>query len=303
MIAMKVVNIPMYTTLRRTTVLFVLLFEYLMNRTVSALTIQLSIGIMICGAFVAGSRDLNFDAFAYLIVVIYNICTAMYLVLINRISAQEKEKDKLANTSGLAGISSGVEREGKLDKYDLMFYNNLICIPLLIIIIACTGEWSVVTSPTTNWNDVGFIICLLSSSLLAFVLNYTIFWNTAVNSALTQTVSGQAKDIVVVIVGYAMFDDAHVDPINILGVSIGFAGSLLYALSKIFPICNIEPILQRMGWIQPDKKHEGKLTNKTNTQNETRTSGEGKSEEEVELLVQQPSAVAHGPAAFLANNK
>jgi hypothetical protein len=36
-------------------------------------------------------------------------------------------------------------------------------------------------------------VALVASSLLAFVLNYSIFWNTAVNSALTQTVSGQAK--------------------------------------------------------------------------------------------------------------
>lgn len=40
-------------------------------------------------------------------------------------------------------------------------------------------------------DDAGFVISLLGSTVLAFVLNYAIFFNTAVNSALTQSVCGQ----------------------------------------------------------------------------------------------------------------
>ena len=47
-----------------------------------------------------------------------------------------------------------------------------------------------------------FHLALLASSILAFILNYAIFANTAMNSALTQTVSGQAKDLIVILVGY-----------------------------------------------------------------------------------------------------
>lgn len=90
MIAMKVVNIPMYTTLRRTTVVFVMGLEWIMARKTSSLSIKVSVGLMIVGALVAGVHDLNFDVLAYAIVMIYNLCTAMYLVLINKISTAEK---------------------------------------------------------------------------------------------------------------------------------------------------------------------------------------------------------------------
>lgn len=127
-----------------------------------------------------------------------------------------------------------------------MFYNNLISIPLLLVIIWMTDETSKAAS-SPYWFDAGFLVSLLASSSLAFVLNYAIFWNTAVNSALTQTVSGQAKDVVVVIAGFLLFTDAVADPLNILGVTIGFGGSIFYAMTKIVPTCTVEHALQRMG--------------------------------------------------------
>lgn len=127
-----------------------------------------------------------------------------------------------------------------------MFYNNLISIPVLLVIIWFTDETSKAAA-SPYWLDVGFLISLLASSCLAFVLNYAIFWNTAVNSALTQTVSGQAKDVVVVIAGFLLFSDAVVDPVNILGVTIGFGGSIFYAMTKIVPTCTVEHALQRIG--------------------------------------------------------
>lgn len=42
-------------------------------------------GIIVLGAFVAGARDLSFDAYAYAVVFIANICTAIYLASIARI--------------------------------------------------------------------------------------------------------------------------------------------------------------------------------------------------------------------------
>lgn len=225
MYAMKAVNIPMYTTLRRTTVVFVMILEYMLLSSAvgssfkpPSVTIQCSIAIMCTGAFIAGYRDLNFDFFSYFIVMCYNVFTGLYLVLINKLSSSEKM----------------VPSTTRLDKFDFMFYNNLISIPLLCVVLLYTNESaSLMTSPYSS--HFGFWLSLFMSSTLAFVLNYSIFWNTAVNSALTQTVSGQAKDVIVVILGFLSFSDAVVEFWNIFGISLGFLGSLLYAFNKIYP--------------------------------------------------------------------
>jgi solute carrier family 35 len=43
------------------------------------------VALIVFGAFVAGARDLSFDARGYAIVFVANITTAIYLATINRI--------------------------------------------------------------------------------------------------------------------------------------------------------------------------------------------------------------------------
>jgi hypothetical protein len=42
-------------------------------------------------------------------------------------------------------------------------------------------------------------------------------------------------DVVVVFIGFLSFPDAPMDTLNLLGICIGFLGSILYALLKVYP--------------------------------------------------------------------
>jgi len=44
-----------------------------------------SVGLIVLGAFVAGARDLSFDAYGYAVVFLANITTAIYLATIARL--------------------------------------------------------------------------------------------------------------------------------------------------------------------------------------------------------------------------
>ena len=218
MLAMKLVSLPMYTTLRRTTVVFVMVIEYLSMNKGSSTAVKLSVAVMVVGAIVAGWKDMRFDLASYTIVFTYNGCTALYLVLINQISTRERQDAKQ-------------QHRAPLTQWDFMYYNNLTTIPLLAIAVLVTGETqSVLHSPYLS--SPTFHLSLLASSLLAFVLNYAIFRNTAVNSALTQTVAGQAKDVVVVLLGVWAFEDGALEAGGVVGVVLGFLGSLGYAVAK-----------------------------------------------------------------------
>ena len=45
----------------------------------------ISVGIIVAGAFVAGARDLAFDAFSYSVVFIENMSKAVYLASVSRV--------------------------------------------------------------------------------------------------------------------------------------------------------------------------------------------------------------------------
>ncbi|BBG95523.1 Nucleotide/sugar transporter family protein, partial [Prunus dulcis] len=70
------VNVPMYTTLRRTTVVFTMVMEYILAGQRYTSPIVRSVGLIVLGAFIAGARDLSFDAYGYAVVFLSNITTA-----------------------------------------------------------------------------------------------------------------------------------------------------------------------------------------------------------------------------------
>eukprot|EP01135_Chromosphaera_perkinsii_P004227 Nk52_evm16s272 gene=Nk52_evmTU16s272 len=210
MIAIDVVEIQMYTALRRATVVFVLVGEFIMQgKLPTAFTVQ-AVCVMLLGAAISGWRDAKFDLLSYLIVGLYNSITALYLVLINRASQQIKPSS-----------------------FELMFYNSLVCGPAVFVIAVLRNEFFSAINDFPHWHEFGFQVGALGSASLAFVLNYSIFWNTSVNSALTQTISGQMKDVLTVLIGVYLMVDQEMDMLAWLGVMVGFLGSGWYAYGKV----------------------------------------------------------------------
>ncbi|XP_045805699.1 UDP-N-acetylglucosamine transporter UGNT1-like isoform X2 [Trifolium pratense] len=168
------VNVPMYTTLRRTTVVFTMFMEYMLVGQWYTPSIIFSVGLIVFGAFIAGVRDLSFDAYGYAIVFLSNITTAVYLATIARVG----------KTSGL-------------NSFGLMWCNGIICGPVLFIWTLVRGDLTM-TINFPHLLSLGFIVVLLLSCILAFFLNYSIFLNTTLNSALTQTICGNLKGVIMV---------------------------------------------------------------------------------------------------------
>jgi drug/metabolite transporter (DMT)-like permease len=71
------------------------------------------------------------------------------------------------------------------------------------------------------------------SCIIAFCLNYTIFLNTTLNSALTQTMCGNLKDLGTVFFGWICFGGLPFDWLNVFGQCLGFLGSGMYAYCKL----------------------------------------------------------------------
>ncbi|CAK8570014.1 unnamed protein product [Lathyrus sativus] len=207
--AVRGVNVPMYTTLRRTTVVFTMLAEFVLVGQRYTRSVVFSVGLIIFGAFVAGARDLSFDGYGYAVVFMANITTAIYLATIARIG----------KTSGL-------------NSFGLMWCNGILCGPVLLVWTFIRGDLKM-TIDFPYLFSPGFLVILLFSCILAFFLNYCIFLNTTLNSALTQTICGNLKDLFTIGFGWIIFGGLPFDFWNIVGQILGFTGSGLYAYFKL----------------------------------------------------------------------
>lgn len=210
MASIRGVNVPMYTTLRRTTVFFTMFIEYVLAGQKYSRYVVTSVGIIVLGAFVAGSRDLSFNMEGYMIVILSNVTTAVYL-----------------STIAHFGKTSG------LNSFGLMWCNGMICGPVLAIWAIFSGELNkAINYPQLH--AAGFQLVVLASCILAFFLNYTIFLNTTLNSPLTQTICGNLKDLVTVVFGWVWFGGLPFDWLNVSGQLLGFLGSGFYAYCKLY---------------------------------------------------------------------
>ncbi|KAK9269272.1 hypothetical protein L1049_001042 [Liquidambar formosana] len=203
------INVPMYTTLRRTTVAFTMIVEYFLAGQKYSASVVCCVGIIILGAFIAGVQDLSFDFYGYAVVFVSNICTAIYLAYIARV-----------------GKSSG------LNSFGLMWCNGIICGPLLLFWTLVRGDLEV-TMTFPYLFSPGFQAVMLLSSTMAFLLNYFVFLNTTINSALTQTICGNLKDVFTIGLGWLVFGGLPFDFLNVAGQCLGFLGSCLYAYCKL----------------------------------------------------------------------
>ncbi|KAF7817256.1 UDP-N-acetylglucosamine transporter UGNT1-like [Senna tora] len=219
------VNVPMYTTLRRTTVVFTMLVEYMLVGQRYTSSVIFSVGLIVFGAFIAGARDFSFDAYSYAVVFMSNITTAIYLATIARVG-----KTSGLNSFGLMWCNGKLIYCIKWPYF--CFIIGIICGPVLFIWTLFRGDLKMTFNFPYLFSP-GFIVVLLFSCVLAFFLNYSIFLNTTLNSALTQTICGNLKDIFTIGLGWTVFGGLPFDFWNVVGQFLGFAGSGLYAYYKL----------------------------------------------------------------------
>ncbi len=169
--------------------------------------VQLSVAMMLGGALVAAANDLAFDATGYTYILLNDLFTAAQGVYLMK---KLESKD--------------------LGKFGLMFYNCIFSIPFLVAVIAYRGELEGVYA-FTAWDQREFVALFLLSCVMGIVLTYSIFLCTQVNSALTTTVVGCLKNILVAYMGM-LLSDYIFSLTNFAGINISIAGSLLYSWRK-----------------------------------------------------------------------
>ncbi|KAM9330723.1 nucleotide sugar transporter SLC35D2 [Gastrophryne carolinensis] len=206
----KNLSLPMFTVLRKFSILFTLILEMIILRKRYSWSVGVAVSTIVIGALIAASFDLSFNLEGYIIVLLNDLFTASY----------------------------GVYTKAKIDpkelgKYGVLFYNAIFMILPTLILTFLTGELDdiklVQVLNYTEWTSITFVFQFCLSCVMGFILLYSIVLCSYYNSALTTTVVGALKNVSIAYIGIFVDKDYSFSWLNFVGLNICMVGGISYS--------------------------------------------------------------------------
>ncbi|XP_055024926.1 nucleotide sugar transporter SLC35D2 [Misgurnus anguillicaudatus] len=201
----KKLSLPMFTVLRKFTILLTMIMESRILRKSFSPWLVCSVLAIVLGALVAASSDLSFNAEGYTFVLLNDVFTA----------ASGVYTKKTLGTEGLG-------------KYGVLFYNAFIIIIPTVLASAYTGDLQKALT-FDGWLSLTFVFYFLLSCVMGFVLMYSIILCSYYNTALTTTVVGAIKNVAVMYIGMFIGGDYIFSWPNFIGLNICISAGLIYS--------------------------------------------------------------------------
>ena len=209
-----VVNIPMYVSLRKLLTAMTFVYQYFFKKKkISNLNI-LEVILLTIGAILTGLDDYSTDWKGYIAVF-------------------------LKNTTGLINleVSENFKKKYGVTNLKLLIYNSFLIIPVLLLIILFSGEFSKLKlffSTEQTFSYYRLCIQIFFSCLIEFITNTSFFMSNEKNNSLFTQLLSDTKYIFITILSYKVLKTFVFTWKNILGVCITTLAGIIITVNSLY---------------------------------------------------------------------
>ncbi|KAK8075758.1 GDP-mannose transporter [Apiospora hydei] len=185
---------------------------------------------------IAYGEALGFGALLSFALMVLSFVTAAWADIQSVVaSAGEDDDDGMESdvAATMSTLIAGVMVKADLKNIDVMFYNNLLSIPILLLCSAFLEDWSASNvqknfpAPTRTHLGTG----MLYSGLVAILISYCTPWCIRATSSTTYAMAGALNKLPVAVLGIVFF----AGPVSAAGagaIFIGVLSGVVYAWEK-----------------------------------------------------------------------
>ncbi|KAK9866984.1 hypothetical protein WJX84_002242 [Apatococcus fuscideae] len=213
--ALKNLGVPMATVLKNLTNLFVIAGDMTFYGKRYGLYVWITLALMTVSALCGAFTDLEFNPVGYTWQLINCAFTAGYSLYLR---------------GAMDRVVTLTQNNGKLDEFSMVFYNNLLSLPLIFSLMVMYGELA--TLPVEPaWQNNYFVMAFIASGLLAFFISFASLWFLSTTTATVYSLTGSLNKIPVAIVGFVAFN-APREAKNIASVLVGLLAGAIFVKAK-----------------------------------------------------------------------
>lgn len=213
--ALRTLQVPMLTLLKNLTNLLTICGDMYFFGSRFSMGVWSSLGLMTLSAFVGSATDLSFSSIGYSWQLVNCVFTAGYALYL---------KGVLNRVAEITAKSGGVSDVSKV------FYNNLLGLPWLILLILYSNEIELVwASPVIK--DPVFLLTILLSGCIAFSVSFFSIKFLTHTTSTTYAMVGSLNKIPTAILGWIIFR-VPTTFVNVASVLVGLFAGVVFVKAK-----------------------------------------------------------------------
>ena len=213
--ALQGLNVAMVTVLKNCTNIFTIVGDYYFYDRRYSVAIWGCMALMLVSALCGAFTDLAFNAHGYIWQIINCAFTAGYTLYLrgamDRVTAVTSDGQRLSESS-------------------MVFYNNLMSLPFLAVVMLYTGEiFSVRDEP--DLANPSFMLVAALSGVLGFGISFTSLWFISTTTPTIYSLVGSLNKVPLAFIGLFLFATPW-SMQNLGSIAVGLMAGVVFAIAK-----------------------------------------------------------------------
>jgi len=207
--ALKYLSVPMVTIFKNLTTTLVAIGDFYFLGQTSSGRVFACILVMVFASIIAGFNDLNFSFIGYVWMLCNCFVSAGYILYMRLVINTRKPSD-----------------------WQMVFYNNLLAIPLVLPLILSSGEIPLLFTLDASFFSTQFVITFVLNGISSVLISASSFWAVKTTSPTTYSIVGTLNKIPLTVLSFFVFD-APVNTLGAVGITLSLGAGVAYSIFKL----------------------------------------------------------------------